>query len=346
MATVHILTQYIWPDAAPTGLYAEQLATRLREQGSDVRLIGGSGNYRSLGRDKPPGQVLHLDHYRGRRGNLAQTLVEYASVKRAFARYIDNVVKAGDVVVVTSAPPNTVHLSKSIKRRGAHAVYWLQDYYPELIRGIREYPAAARYAFSRYWDHLLSQWDRVVKIGANLGGPARNSVIIRNWPTLQFEEQMSFEPKTALYSGNLGYGHDVDLLVAACAKLREEGYKITMRADGRGARQLPNWLQVQPLHSDPEKLKHDLLRHEVHLVAASPRIQRAIFPSKIWNSLAAGRRLICTGFAGEMARELEETKNAPFQSHIDQWTQLIVDLAESPARSRTNELDGLRPAIA
>jgi len=26
MATFHILTQYIWPDAAPTGLYAEHLA--------------------------------------------------------------------------------------------------------------------------------------------------------------------------------------------------------------------------------------------------------------------------------------------------------------------------------
>src|SRR3981081_2747626 len=104
MPTYHILTQYIWPDAAPTGLYAEQLATRLHEQGCDVRLVGGQGNYRTLGRDKPPAPILHLEHYQGRRGNLGQTFVEYASVKRAFQRYIDNVVKNGDVVVVTSAP--------------------------------------------------------------------------------------------------------------------------------------------------------------------------------------------------------------------------------------------------
>jgi len=326
MATFHILTQYIWPDAAPTGLYAEHLATRLHERGCDVRLVGGQGNYRTLGRDKPTVPILHLEHYEGRRGNLAQTFVEYAAVKRAFANYIDKFVRPGDAVVVTSAPPNTVQLANCVKRRGATAIYWLQDYYPELIRGIHEYPATLRRAFSRYWDRFLSQWDRVVKIGSNLAGPSENSVIIRNWPTFTFENITEPEPRTALYSGNLGYGHDVDLLVAACEELRDAGYHLTIRADGRGARQLPSWLLVQPLHSDPEKLKRDLLRHEVHLIAGHPRIRRAIFPSKIWNSIAAGRRLICTGFAGEMLTELEATKEVRFDQHLDQWTQLILGM--------------------
>src|SRR5207302_3100507 len=139
------------------------------------------------------------------------------------------------------------------------------DYYPELIRGIHEYPATLRHAFSRYWDRFLSEWDCVVKIGANLGGPQHNSVVIRNWPTFIFEETAPFESGTALYSGNLGYGHDVDLLVAACEELRDAGYRITVRADGRGVRRLPAWLPTQPLHTNPEKLKRDLLRHEIHL---------------------------------------------------------------------------------
>jgi len=214
MATFHILTQYIWPDAAPTGLYAEHLATRLHENGWDVRLIGGRGTYRTLRRNKPLMPIVHLKHYQGRRGNLGQTLAEYASVKRAFHHYIGRFVREGDVVVVTSAPPNTIQLAKSIKHRGARSIYWLQDYYPELIRGIHEYPAALRHAFSDYWDRLLSQWDRVVKIGTNLDGPPHNSVVIRNWPTFMFEEPVPFESGTALYSGNLGYGHDVDLFVA------------------------------------------------------------------------------------------------------------------------------------
>jgi hypothetical protein len=349
MATVHILTQYIWPDAAPTGLYAEHLAARLHERAIDVRLVGGQGNYRTLGRDKPPVPILHLEHYQGRRGNLAETFIEYASVKRAFARYIDNLVASGDIVVVTSAPPNTVQLASCIKRRGARAIYWLQDYYPELVRGIREYPTGLRRAFSRYWDNLLLKWDRVVKIGANLGGPLQNAVVIRNWPTFTFEEEMPCEARTALYSGNLGYGHDVDLLVTACKELREARYRITMRADGRGVRQLPDWLEAQPLHVDPKKLKHDLLRHEVHLIAAHPKISRAIFPSKIWNSIAIGRRLICTGFAGEMAVELEEAKRASFDCHIEQWVDLITSAASdfaltSSVASAPESVPSLHPA--
>jgi hypothetical protein len=344
MSTFHILTQYIWPDAAPTGLYAEHLATRLHENGYDVRLVGGQGNYRSLGREKPPVPILHLDHYQGRRGNLAQTFIEYTSVNKAFARYIAEFVRSGDIVVVTSAPPSTVQLASAVKGRGARAIYWLQDYYPELIRGIREYPMSWRRAFSRYWDRELLQWDRVVKIGTNLAGPTQNSIVIRNWPTIEFQELRAPECNTALYSGNLGYGHDVASLVTACEDLRDAGYQITMRVDGRGVRHLPSWLKAQPLHVDSEKLKDDLLRHEVHLVAAHPKIRRAIFPSKIWNSIATGRRLVCTGFAGEMASELEQAKGALFQSHLEEWLNLLVDLASWPAASPKRRIEPVTAA--
>ena len=324
MATVHFLTQYIWPDAAPTGLYAEHLAGRLAQDGGNVRLVGGRGGYRALQREKPIAPIVHLDHYQGCRGNLRQTFAEYSSVTRAFRDYIGRFVRQDDVVVVTSAPPNTVALAKSIRRRGARCIYWLQDYYPELVRGLHEYPPPLRAAFRRLWDHQLAQWDRVVKIGANLGGPSHNSIVIRNWPTIAFQGSVAPQPRTAIYSGNLGYGHDVGLLVAACEKLREEGYCISMRADGRGTRHLPDWLTPLPLESDSAKLHDLLLRHEVHLIAANPKITQAIFPSKIWNSLAAGRRLVCTGFAGEMAAELEAAKRASFARHLEQWAQFIV----------------------
>src|SRR4051794_15012578 len=124
MAKVHILTQYIWPDAAPTGLYAEHLAERLHANGDDVRLVGGQGSYRPLARQKPPVPIVHLEHFQGKRGNMVETLREYASIKRVFAEYIDNFVRRDEVVIVTSAPPNTVQLALRIKRQGAHAIYW------------------------------------------------------------------------------------------------------------------------------------------------------------------------------------------------------------------------------
>jgi glycosyltransferase involved in cell wall biosynthesis len=339
MATFHILTQYIWPDGAPTGLYAEDVATCLHEQGRDVRLVGGQGNYRPLGRAKPPVPILHLEHYQGRRGNLGQTFVEYSSVKRAFTRYIESVVRSGDVVIVTSAPPNTVRLADAIKRRGAYAIYWLQDYYPELVRGIHDYPAAMRMIFRAWWDRQLAQWDKVVKIGENLGGKLENAIVIRNWPTISFDGNSEPEPKTALYLGNLGYGHDVDLLVKACQQLRDRGYKTEMHADGPGVRRLPEWLNAKPALKDVAESRNALLRNEIHLIAADPKITQAIFPSKIWNSLAARRLLVCTGFAGEMATELEAARNARFDSHLGQWTTLLADLASCPERATTKQLE-------
>jgi putative colanic acid biosynthesis glycosyltransferase WcaI len=327
MSTIHILSQYIWPDGAPTGLYAEQLATRLHQRGCDVRLVGGKGGYRRMHREEPSVLLLRLDHYKGNRGNLAQTFAEYSSVTRAFRRYIETRVGSGDVVLVTSAPPNTVHLASTIEKRGARPVYWLQDYYPELLRGVHEYPRPLRRAFSAYWDKKLARWERVVKIGTNLGGPMENAVVIRNWPTFNFDENVAPQPKTALYSGNLGYGHDIKLLVAACEKLRADGYHISMRADGPGLRYLPDWLSRLPLENAAERLRGDILRHELHLVAANPKITRAIFPSKIWNSIAARRRLICTGFKGEMREELEAARRAPFEKHLDQWMALLLSMA-------------------
>ena len=315
----------------------------MQQNGGRVRLVGGQGGYRELQRCKPVCEIVHLDHYRGARGSLRQTFSEYASVTRAFRDYIKRFVRQDDLVIVTSAPPNTVTLAKSIRRRGARCLYWLQDYYPELVRGLYEYPASLRRVFRRFWDHHLAHWDQVVKIGANLGGPTHNSVVIRNWPTMEFDNSIAPERGTAIYSGNLGYGHDIDLLVDACAKLRTAGYRISMRSDGRGAWQLPAWLRPLPLENDPIKLREDLLRHEVHLIAASPRITQAIFPSKIWNSLAAGRQLVCTGFAGEMALELEASKSAPFQSHLDQWTQLI---SATQNFDRPEQTESLEPALA
>lgn len=343
MSTVHILSQYIWPDAAPTGLYAEHLAARLQAEGREIRLVGGQGGYRSLRREKPDVPIVYLPHREGRRGNLLQTFAEYASVTRAFKDYIKSSVHENDVVIVTSAPPNTVGLAKTIHQRRAQAIYWLQDYYPELVRGLHEYPVALRRLFRGQWDRQLARWDKIVKIGANLGGPTQNAVVIRNWPTMDLESDgIHPEPLTALYSGNLGYGHDVNLLVAACEKLRNEGYRITMRCDGRGVRHLPEWLKPVPLHDDPAKLGADLLRHEVHLVAADPRITQAVFPSKIWNSLAAGRKLICTGFNNEMAEELAMARSAPFESHLEQWVELIC----STENERIENAFGLSPAFA
>jgi hypothetical protein len=55
---------------------------------------------------------------------------------------------------------------------------------------------------------------------------------------------------------------------------------------------MPAWIQTRPPLKDSDELVRSYQLAEVHIIAAHPDIQKAVFPSKFWNSLASGRRLV------------------------------------------------------
>jgi hypothetical protein len=321
-----VLSEFLWPDDAPTGIYSEHLADRLAASGLPVRLVGGRGCYRAGNRPPPATPIEWIDHHVSRRENLASAATEYVSLARAFARYIGARVRAGHLVVMTSAPPTTIGLHRAIHRRGAAAVYWLQDYYPELVRTIYDAPLPARRLFARHWDRGLARWDRVVKVASNLAYAGGNAVVIRNWPTLDPGPPRPCRAGTALYSGNLGFPHDLESFLDGCRALAAEGYTITVRGDGRGMRALPPWIRALPPCADPGELRRSYWEAEVHLVAGHPRFPRAVFPSKYWNSRAVGRRIVTTGFTGPMLEELRLAEGADPAAHLTQWVDLITEV--------------------
>lgn len=332
---IYILNQFLWPDGAPTALYAEQLADRLSSCGHIVRLVGGHGIYRPTGRPPPCTPIERIAHHSGARHRLWSAAAEYLSVVRGFKEYLEARLAPGDVVIATSAPPTTLGLWRTIRRCDATSVYWLQDYYPELLRTLMPIPARMRRAMRRVYDGQLLRWDRVVKIASTLGYRGSNSTTIRNWPTMEFPDHLSPKEKTALYAGNLGYGHHIPSLVRACEQLRDQGFTITIRADGPGVGKLPEWLVPAPLFERPDDLVRAYQEAEIHVVAAHPEVQEAFFPSKIWNGLAAGRQVLCTGFGPLMADEFQRSVESDFRRHLDLWVALIGELKEmSPASGR------------
>ncbi len=329
--TVHLLTQFAWPDSAPTALLAELLADRLQAEGMTARLVAGAGAYRESTRPPPATPLRRLNHWRGNRRRLGSTAREYFSVTQTFRRYLRAEARLGDVVIVTSAPPTTTGLWREIRAVGARPVYWLQDYYPELLRTIWDYPRWLRRLVAARWDRSLACWERVVKIGANLGYDGPNAAVIRNWPTHDLGPERAFIPKTALYSGNLGWCHHLPSLFEACEGLRRDGFAVTFRGDGRGMDHLPGWIQRGELLRTDAALVEAYWQAEVHLVAAHPEFRRAVFPSKFWNSRATGRRLVCTGFAGECAAELAAAQATDPATHLDRWVELVVSLLPAKA---------------
>lgn len=333
---VHVLSQYAWPDDAPTGIYAEQLADALSGEGVRVRLVAGTGRYRQGGRPAPRTPVERVPHREGRRERLPSVALEYESVRRAFARHISTEVHEGDLVVLTSAPPTTLFLHRAVKARGATGVYWLQDYYPQLIRAVWDPPALLLRPLQRLWDRHLARWDHVVKAAGNIRCPVADAVIIRNWNTLDLGTPRPARPRTALYSGNLGWGHHLPSFLALCRELVNDGYSVTVRGDGPGMRTLPPWLRVEAPFADPEELVRSYWEAELHLAAGHPRIPDAVFPSKVWNAVAAGRPVRASGFAPPMLEELDVTRTSRPADHLREWVRFVSSLLALPAARRAS----------
>lgn len=329
--TVHILSQFLWPDDAPTGIYVEQVADALHATGLPLRLVSGTGTYRRGTRTAPRTPIERLRHYTGRRGSLLATMLEYVAVARAFRRYLAANVRESDVVIVTSAPPTTLWLHRVVHRRRAVGVYWLHDYYPQLIRGVWNSPVWVTRMISRIWDRHLRRWDHVVKVAGNLGYRGPNARVIRNWPTFDLGDLGPPRPGTALYSGNLGYGHDLKSFVALCVSLRDRGFEITVRGDGPGMEKLPGWIHTATPFLTREELIASYGEAELHLIAAHPDIPEAVFPSKFWNSLASGRRIETSGFVGPILEELRQAEKSAFDRHLPEWVEFINSLL--PARA-------------
>jgi hypothetical protein len=330
---VHFLTQYIWPDDAPTGIYAEHVADALAERGIAARLIGGTGRYREGHRPAPRTAIEWLPHRKGCRESLASVALEYTSVRRAFARYLTEHVKRNDVVVMTSAPPTTLFLHGTITKCGGVGVYWLQDYYPQLIRAVWEPPTILRAAMRWLWDRHLRAWDYVVKAAANVRCARDDVQVIRNWNTLPLGDPRPARPRTALYSGNLGWGHHLPSFLGLCRRLVDDGYEVTVRGDGPGMRGLPDWVRRAAPLTEPDALIRSYWDAEVHLAAGHPMLPDAVFPSKIWNALAAERPVLVSGFTGVMLDELEAARRADPRSHKEQWVRFISSLVSSRAQA-------------
>lgn len=326
---VWIFTQFVWPDDAPTGIYAEQLADALLATGVPTALVSGSGAYRPGARQAPRARIERLDHRVGGRSDLIGIAREYLGVRLAFRNFLATQVRPGDLVVISTAPPTTLWLHRAVRRAGATGVYWLQDFYPELVRGIWDFPRPFRALLSSIWRAELGRWPHVVKAAGNLGYHGVNARVLRNWPTIELGDPQPARPGTALYSGNLSYAHDLVSFTELCRRLHAEGFEITVRGDGKWIPQLPPWIRRERPLATSAELARSYWEAEVHLVAGHPRLPAAVFPSKYWNSRATGRRILCSGFAGPMIEELRAAEAADFTTHLAQFRDFLVGLLDA-----------------
>lgn len=330
MSKIHIINQYIWPDGSPVCLIAEQLAVYLSNCNVPLTMVGGSGEYRPSARPKPTINLIELPSRVLPRNNSIQILSEYVSVFRLFRQYVKTSVKPGDTLLITSSPFLNILLRRFVPKQSVTTIFWLFDYFPASLLSMR-LPGIIYNMVRQWWDSELMQYDSVIKIASNLGYSGQNSVVYRQWPMIPIEPDVTIVPqKKALYTGNLGIAHDVESLIRECEKLRDAGYEINLHADGPGLDKLPDWLKARSkgVFRQTADLIQALHEHEVHLVTGTPGTDELSFPSKTWNSLASGRRVIACGFTGRMLEEFEMSVAADYKQHLPDLAAFILTKAQ------------------
>ena len=330
------VNRFFYPDLAPTGLYAADVAFDLASAGHEVhavtsRLAYDGGGPRYAGEETLRGvQVHRVWTTRFGRGTILGRALDYFSFYLAAFFALAGILDRNDLVVAKTDPPLiSVVAALAAWLSGARLVNWIQDVFPEAaarsgMRLLAGPPGAVARA-KRDWSLRRAVVNVVVgeRMAAEVGrqAPGLRLRVVSNWADgtairpmapggSGLRHEWGYEGKFVVgYSGNLGRAHDCETLLAAARLLAEER-EIVFSFTGGGfyfsrlrAAGLAN-LQVRG-YVPQAQLGDSLAACDLHLVTLLPALEGLIVPSKFYGAAAAGRAVIFIGDPdGEIARTI------------------------------------------
>jgi colanic acid biosynthesis glycosyl transferase WcaI len=333
------INQFYAPDHAATSQLLTELCEELAAGGDDVTVIASRGTYQ--GGDKLPKTEVRAGV---RVVRPWATSLGKASVPRRLCDYLSFWATAiasaatearPDVMLVLTTPPMIASGGVLVSAaRGVPLVTWVQDVYPEVAVAFGVISAghpATGFAWLQRATYRAAR--RVVALSAGMGerlvaqGAPRESLrVIPNWADGKalrplaheenpFRREHDLEGRfVAMYSGNLGVGHDVETFLGAAQRLEKTRPEVLFLFIGDGgrraeaealARGLNNvrFLPYQPY----EMLRQSLSAADAHLISLREGLEGLLVPSKLYGALASGRPVMYVGpSACEVARVVRE----------------------------------------
>lgn len=321
MKRVWLINQWLPPNVAPTGVLMAQLAQALIDRGFAVTALCRSAA--SPGNEAPYVEVIERVPNTPRR--LLDKLSAWPRFAHAVLGHLRARVAAGDVIVVSSDPPLFFgHVIALAQQRGAKAIHWSQDVYPEVLAAYQpwlRWPLAPL----KWWrNRALRGAAATVVISEGMAQRLTRSrgrlVTIANWPTHTHPDSVASIPPGSRhddqelvigYSGNLGRVHEFGTLVAAAARLLPE-HRVRFFITGEGPRLAE--LKAAVVHHGVEArfefaapvpasgLARILAASDVHFVSLQACFDGLVLPSKLYGIAAAKRPILFCGAArGEVA---------------------------------------------
>jgi glycosyltransferase involved in cell wall biosynthesis len=340
---VLILNQTFYPDVAATAQLMWDLARHLAGGGHRVTAVASRYRYGTdqaipVARETVEGveirRVRGTGFGKGSSLGAVGRLSDFASFYAAAAVELTRVEPPPDVILALTSPPMVASLAAVRKQFAARAdggrvrfVYHVMDLYPDVLAAAGSLPTRhplAR-AMAAATAHTLAEADAVIALGRDmkrriLDGYGRHVAaddvhVVTPWadgsalrPTPRCENRLArelglHETFNVVYSGNLGVAHDVDTLVAAIDRTRDDaGLRWVFIGGGQRFDVLAQrsradaWTHVRFLpFQERAALNESLNLADVHLVSQLPAFTGVVVPSKLFGVLAVGRPAIMVG---------------------------------------------------
>ena len=363
------LNRYFYPDHSATSQLLTDLAFHLAAQDQIIYVITSRQRYDDANANLDARTITRgVNIYRVwtssfGRANLLGRAFDYFSFYLSASWTLFRLAHKGDLVVAKTDPPLiSICAAYICKLRRAQLINWLQDLFPEVAGalGVKGFSDKTYHYIKKFRNSSLRQARKNVVLGdsmkkvlwANRINPSKIKVI-HNWadekaikpvkPDENFlRRSWGLDKKFVVgYSGNMGRAHDLEVIMAAAEKLKDNK-QIHFLFIGGGA-QLQSLQKVvidsglenvmfQP-YQEGDQLAVSLSVADVHLISLKPSLEGLIVPSKFYGIAAVGRPAIYLGDQiGEIACIIQEAScgYALDSDDVDGLVESISSLANDP----------------
>lgn len=335
MRSLVFLNRFYWPEKPATGQLLTDLAELLAAKGHRVTVVTSRDQSLPKLEEHRGVRIQRLESLRWQSSGRLAKAAAWAGFAIAALWWLGRRLQPGDTLVLLTDPPLLCLLAGPIARaKGARVIHWTQDIYPELpmrLGGMRWLSPLCRLR-NREWRQSAA----CIALGTDMrdfilraGLPAGHIRVIPNWapqgltpavPELiaHRREVWGLNGKFVVaYSGNLGRVHELEVIIALAAELRENVGLIFLFI-GEGAqlgrlRSLVETLRLTNVRFLPPQPRDDLAVSlgvaDAHFVTLRPGCEALVFPSKFYGILAVGKPVLYIGPPQtEIARHIREAR--------------------------------------
>jgi glycosyltransferase involved in cell wall biosynthesis len=246
------------------------------------------------------------------------------------------------------------------------------DTYPDALRliGIKEYSFVYR-IWKRINKKVFSKAVQIITLSEGMKKQLRNYVddkkvkVVSVWSASDTFKPISklsnpflikhnwIDKFVVLYSGNMGIGHKVEVLINVAKKL-EEKKEIIFLFVGEGTKKnslidLVIKKEIKNVHfltwQDAENLPYSLASGDLAVVALEPEATHASVPSKTFNYLAVGAPLLAIGSSGSELERLIKVNDLGLYSEgydLNEIVTFITSLCVSKVEKMKFSQNSLR----